>query len=299
VTKQQIARTQKLVDAGSLARGALLEIEAQLANEELQLVNNQNRVDLAYLNLYQLLELPISQSFKIDKPLLPEIKANLTMVNSFDIFNNAMTFRPEIRGAQARVESAKKQLLIAKGNYYPSLSFSANYYNNYNNNYKRAIYNDNGTPVIGDNGSVKTEVIPFGDQLKNNKRYGLGLTLSIPIFNKFQIKNGVSNAQLQIMDYEYRLQNSKNVLRKDIEQSYQNALAALKRFVSSEKAVNSMKEAFRYTEEKFSVGMVNSVEYNQSKNNLAKAQSDLIQSKYEYIFRTKILDFYNGVKIEL
>ena len=299
VTKQQIIRTQKLVDAGSLARGALLEIEAQLANEELQLVNSQNRVDLAYLNLYQLLELPIAKIFKIEKPILPELRANLTMANSLDIYNNAMTFRPEIKGATARVESAKKQLLIAKGNYYPSLSFGANYYNNYNDNYKRAIYNDNGTPVIGDNGSVKTEVIPFGDQLKNNKRYGLGLTLSIPVFNKFQVKNGVSNAQLQIMDYEYRLQNSKNVLRKDIEQSYQNALAALKRYVSSEKAVSAMKEAFRYTEEKFSVGMVNSVEYNQSKNNLAKAQSDLIQSKYEYIFRTKILDFYNGVKIEL
>ena len=89
------------------------------------------------------------------------------------------------------------------------------------------------------------------------------------------------------------------MLRKDIEQAYQSALAALKQYVSSQKAVNSMQEAFRYTEEKFSVGMVNSVEYNQAKNNLTKAQSDLLQSKYEYIFRSKILDFYNGVKIEL
>lgn len=299
VTKQQISRTQKLVDAGSLAKGSLLEIEAQLSGEELQLVNNQNRVDLAYLNLYQFLELPVAKSFKIEKPILPEVKSDLSMVNSLDVFENAMSFRPEIKGAQARVESAKKQLMIAKGNYYPSLSFGANYYNNYNNNYKRGLYNPDGTPVIGTDGLPSTEIIPFGDQLKNNKRYGLGLTLSIPIFNKFQVKNGISNATLQVMDYEYRLQNSRNVLRKDIEQSYQNALAALKRYVSSEKAVNSMKEAFRYTEEKFTVGMVNSVEYNQSKNNLAKAQSDLIQSKYEYIFRTKILDFYNGVKIEL
>jgi outer membrane protein len=299
VTKQQINRTRQLVEAGSLAKGALLEIEAQLSSEELQLVNNQNRTDLAYLNLYQYLDLPVANSFKIEKPKLPEIKADVTMANSLDIYKNAMSFRPEIKSALARVESAKRQLMAAKGNYWPSLSFSANYYNNYNDNYKRAIYNSNGTPVLNPNGFAATEIIPFGDQLKNNKRYGLGFSLSIPIFNKFQIRNGVSNATIQAMDYEYRLQNSKNVLRKDIEQVYQNALAALKRYISSEKAVSSMLEAFRYTEEKFNVGMVNSVEYNQSKNNLIKAQSDLLQSKYEYIFRTKILDFYNGVKIEL
>jgi outer membrane protein len=291
VTKQQITRTQQLVDAGSLAKGALLEIEAQQSGEELQLVNNQNRADLAYLNLYQFLELPVANSFKVEKPILPEIKAGITMANSLDVFKNAMSFRPEIKGAVMRVESAKQQLNIAKGNYWPSLSFGANYYNNYNDNYKKTIFNQDGTTT-----AVK---IPFSDQLKNNVRYGLGLTLNIPVFNKFQVKNGVSNATLQVMNYEYQLQSSKNVLRKDIEQVYQNALAALKRYISSEKAVSSMKEAFRYTEEKFSVGMVTSVEYNQSKNNLTSAQSDLLQAKYEYIFRTKILDFYNGVKIEL
>ena len=95
------------------------------------------------------------------------------------------------------------------------------------------------------------------------------------------------------------LQSARNVLRKDIEQAYTNALAALNRYISSEKAVKSTQEAFRYTEEKFNVGMVNSVEYNQSKNNLTTAQSELLQSRYEYIFRTKILDFYNGIPIEL
>ena len=127
----------------------------------------------------------------------------------------------------------------------------------------------------------------------------MGFTLNIPIFNKFQIKNGISNAQLQITDYEYQLQTAHNLLRKDIEQAYTNALAALNRYISSEKAVKSTEEAFRYTEEKFSVGMVNSVEYNQSKNYLTVAQSELLQAKYEYIFRAKILDFYNGIPIEL
>lgn len=283
VTKQQIERTKQLVDAGSEARGALLEIEAQMAREELDLVNAQNRVQLAYLNLFQLLELPMAESFSIEKPVLPEIQANLTMINAYDVFSTAINVRPEIKAAQLRVQSASKQLAIAKGSRYPSLSFGANYYNQYNNQYK----------------DFEGNRIDLGEQLKNNSRSSLGLTLSIPIFNRFQAKNNITNSELQIADYEYQLQQSRNVLRRDIEQVYTNALAALNRYLSSEKAVASMKEAFRYTEEKFNVGMINSVEYNQSKTNLTNAQSDLVQAKYEYIFRTKILDFYNGVPITL
>ncbi|TNF45138.1 MAG: TolC family protein, partial [Bacteroidetes bacterium] len=143
------------------------------------------------------------------------------------------------------------------------------------------------------------EDIAFSDQLKNNGRSSLGLTLGIPIFNRFQVKYGISNATLQIADYQYRLQTVSNTLRKEIEQAYTNALASLNRYISSEKAVVSMEEAFRYVEEKFNVGMVNSVDYNLQKNQLTVAQSQLLQAKYEYIFRTKILDFYNGIPIEL
>jgi outer membrane protein len=283
VTQQQINRTKQLVDAGSLAKGALLEIQAQLAREELQLVNDQNTVQLTYLTLFQLLELPIAESFTIEKPLLPEIKANMSMANSLDVFNNAMNARPEIQAAQLRVKSAQTELDIAKGNRYPSLSFNANYYNLYNNKY---------TDIEGTD-------IAFGEQLKNNSRSSLGFTLNIPIFNRFQVKNGITNATLQISDFQYRLQSTSNVLRKDIELSYTNALAALNRYISTQKAVVSMEEAFRYVEEKFNVGMVNSVDYNLQKNQLTAAKSQLLQAKYEYIFRTKILDFYNGVPIEL
>ncbi len=283
VTKQQLNRTKQLVEAGSLARGALLEIEAQLAREELQLVNDQNSVQIAYLTLYQFLELPLGESFKIEKPTLLEVSANTSMINAIEVFNKAISLRPEIKAAQLRVESAIKGLEIAKGYRYPSLSLGANYYNLYNNSY---------TDIQGDD-------IAFGDQLKNNSRSGVGLNLNIPIFNRNQVKNGISNATLQISDYEYRLQTARNVLRKDIEQAYTNALASFNRFISTEKAVSSMEEAFRYTEEKFNVGMVNSVDYNFGKSQLTAAQSELLQAKYQYIFRTKILDFYNGIPIKL
>lgn len=272
-----------------MARGNLLEIEAQLANEELQVVNSQNRIQLAYLNLYQLLELPMAQSFKVEKPLIPDLNTTPVNYNSLEIFRNAIQTRPEILASQLRVESAQSQLAQAKGAQFPRLTFGANYYNNYNDNYFRAIDND----------PAKSEVIPLKDQLTNNKRYGFGLTLNIPIFNRLQVRTGISNAQLQISDYEFRLQTARNTLQKEIEQAYTNAIAALKRYVSSEKAVDSSEEAFRYTEEKFNVGMVTTVEYNQIKNNLTAARSQLLQARYEYIFRTKILDFYNGVPITL
>ena len=289
VTKQQINRTRQLVEAGSLARGALLEIEAQLAREELQFVNSQNRTQLAYLNLFQLLELPMTKSFRIEKPVLPDLHTGAVSYNSLEVFRNAVQTRPEILASQLRVESAHRQLDQAKGARLPRLSFGANYYNNYNDNYTESI----------DNNPLDRRVIPVGSQLKNNQRYGFGFTLNVPVFNRFQVRTGISNAELQIMDYEYRLQSTRNALQKDVEQAYTNALAALKRFISSEKSVEANEEAFRYAEEKYNVGMVTTVEYNQMKNNLTAAQSQLLQSKYEYIFRTKILDFYNGIPIKL
>ncbi len=283
ITQLQLDRTGKLVEAGSLAKGSLLEIEAQYAREELSVVNAQNRLQLAYLALYQLLELPSTESFKIEKPTLPEIGANLTLLNSMDVFKNAVGLRPAVKGAEFKLESARKQLDIAKGSLLPTLSLGGNYYNFYNNKYTDRT----GSKLV------------FSDQMKSNERYGFGATLNIPIFNRYQAKNGVSNAQIQVENTELQLQNTKNALRREIEQAYTNALAAFKRYVANQKTVVSSKEAFRYTEEKFNVGMINSVEYNQSKNNLSKAQSDLLQAKYEYIFRTKILDFYNGQTIEL
>lgn len=283
ITQLQIDRTTKLVEAGSLAKGSLFEIEAQYAREELNVVNAQNRLQLAYLSLYQLLDVPSTESFKIEKPTLPEIGANLSLLNSMDVFKNAVQLKPAVKGAEFKLESAKKQLLIAKGNLMPTVSLGGNYYNFYNNKYT----------------DFQRNKISFSDQLKSNERYGFGATINIPIFNRFQARTGVSNAQIQLENTELQLQNTKNLLRKDIEQSYTNALAAFKRYVANQKTVVSSKEAFRYTEEKFNVGMINSVEYNQSKNNLSKTQSDLLQAKYEYIFRTKILDFYNGQAIEL
>ena len=283
VTNLQIKTINEKVEAGSLARGSLLEIQAQAAGEELDIVNAKNQLQLAILRLTQLLELPVQENFDIEVPLLPEISAQASIVTSGDVYKSALLTRPEIKGADLRYQSSQYQLKMAKGALYPTISFYANIYDLYNNQYKDINGND----------------IAFSDQLKNNQRKGLGAQMNIPIFTRFQNKLQIDNARLQVLNTELELENTKKLLRSDIETAQTNAVAALNRYISNQKAVFSMKEAFRYSEEKFGVGLVNAVEYNTAKTKLAKTESDLLQAKYEFIFRTKILDFYRGLPLTL
>ncbi|MCL3779861.1 TolC family protein [Prolixibacteraceae bacterium JC049] len=282
ITEQQIDRTDQLVKAGSVEQGKLLELQAQYAQEELRIVEATNRLQIALLDLAQLLDVENVNAFDIEMPTLPELSASPQVHKADDIYSQAVQNRPEIRLAEYNLKSKEMELKVAKGSLYPTLGLGASYNNNYNNKYK----NQNGT-------------ISFSDQLKNNERKSIGLRLSIPIFNKFQNKTRINNAQLQVADYQLQLENQKLKLRKDIETAYTKAFAALKRYIANQSAVASLQEAFRYMQEKYDLGVVTTVEFNEAKNNLTKSQSDLLQAKYEFIFRSKILDFYNGVPISL
>jgi len=277
VTNLQIKQINEKVEAGSLARGSLLEIQAQAAGEELNLVNAKNQLQLAKLRLTQLLEIPLKEDFDVEVPTLPEITAEASIVSSVEVYKSALLTRPEIKGADLRYQSSQFQLKIARGALYPTISAYANFYDLYNNQNSSS----------------------FSDQLRNNQRKSLGAQMNIPIFTRFLNKIQIDNARLQVLNTELELENSKKLLRSDIETAQTNAIASLNRYNSNQKAVSSMKEAFRYSEEKFGVGLVNAVEYNTAKTKLAKSESDLLQAKYEFIFRTKILDFYRGLPITL
>lgn len=283
VTNLQIKQTDEKVEAGSLARGSLLEIQAQAAGEELDLVNAKNQLQLSKLQLTQLLELASKDSFDIEVPTFPEISAEASIVSSNEVYRTALLIRPEIKGADLRYQSSQFQLKIAKSALYPTISLYANIYDLYNNEY---------TDINGKN-------IAFSDQLRNNQRKGFGAQMNIPIFSRFQNKYQIDNARLQVLNTQLDFESTKKLLRSDIETAQTNAIASLNRYNSNQKAVYSMKEAFRYSEEKFSVGLVNAVDYNTAKTKLAKAESDLLQAKYEFIFRTKILDFYRGLPLTL
>ena len=277
-TKQQIERSKQLVQAGTLAEGALLEAKAQLAREELELVNSKNNLQLANLNLAQLLELDDYSNFEVSIPELPELRAQMSLTSSANVFEKAVENRPEIKSAEYSLMNAQTQLDIAKGGRMPTLSAYAGVSNNY----------------------IAFENAPsFNDQISKNINENLGVNLNIPIFSKFQNRTNIENSKLQIENNQLDLENAKKNLRKQIEQAYVNAKAAMERYNANKAAVQSMEESFRYIEEKFNVGRVNPLEYNDAKTNLAIAQSNLLQAKYDFIFRSKILDFYNGIPIQL
>lgn len=283
ITQQQIDQTNEKVKAGSLAKGALLDIEAQKAREELTLIDYQNQLQLNYLRLAQLLELESYKDFDIEKPILPEVEAQVSLISANEVYVNALQLRPEIKSAGYRLKASEHDLAAIRGAAYPTLSFYANYYNLYNDKYK----------------DLNGDKISFNDQLKNNERKGFGFRLNIPVFNRLENKTQISNSQIEVLNREYELAKTKKILREEIETAQTVALASLNRYSANGTAVTAMEEAFRYSEEKYNVGLVNAVEYNKAKTDLAKAKSDLLQAKYEFIFRTKILDFYRGINIQL
>lgn len=292
ITNQQIDKIGKMVDAGSLARGNLFDIQAQAAREELQLINLQNQLDLAILNMTQFLELSSPEGFDIVTPAIDIEPAAIAGGNINDIFDAAVGSRPEIKGAETRLDIAGIDIKIAKAGLIPRLTLNSSFSTGYSDIRRKLLGIDPVTgPLYGD--------YSFADQLNDNINYGLGLSLSIPIFNGWQVRTNIKNSQIQLENSRFQLENSRKQLFKDIQQASADAIAALKKYAASEKAVEATQESFRYSEQRFNVGLVTPVEYNASKTQLLNSQSDLLQSKYEYVFKIKVLDFYQGIPIKL
>lgn len=276
VTKEQVKRTNVLVESGNTAKGTLLQIKAQQSQEELQVVNLENNVDISLINLKQAMNMISDENFDIEIPGISNIESYKSMPEFKNVYGYAISSLPKVKSAELKLEAAKKELKIALGAYQPTLSASANA----------------GT------GYSSARDLSFSKQLEENNK-SLGLSLSIPIFNKMQVRTSIKNARLGILRAENELLNVKNGIYKQIQTSFQNATASQKKYNSTASTLESTKEAFRYVKEKFNVGMSYSTEYNESKNKLTKVESDLLQAKYEYIFKRLILDFYHGKEIKL
>jgi outer membrane protein len=293
ITQEQIGKTQKLVDAGSVARGNLLQIEAQAAQEELQLITVKNQLEISYLNITQLLELKTPLGFEV---VVPQISVDTNSVisgNIDEIFALAQGNRPEVKSSENKLTASQYDLKVAQGGRSPRISMSHSFSTAYVNTTKKLLGYDAAT------GLAITGPYPFSNQFNDNINYGLGFTMNIPILNGWQVNKNIANSRLAIENSQYALDATKKTLYKNIQQAYTDAVAALKKFAASKKAVASTEESFRYTEQKFNVGMVTSVDYNAAKTQLLNAQSDMAQSKYEFIFKTKVLDFYKGIPLNL
>lgn len=277
LSKEQCKRIIRLAEVGKASSAEVAEAKARVAQDEMSLVQAENNYQLALLDLSQLLELPTPEGFTLAQPDTVVNFAPLTAPD--DIYTEALSNKPGIRAAQFRLEGSEKSIRIAQSNYYPQLSFGASI----------------GTNFYTLNGSAEHS---FGSQLKNNLNKGIGFNLSVPLFNRLATRNRVRSARLQQTNLALQLDNTKKALYKEIQQAWYNAVAAESKFNSSMAAVTANEESFRLMSEKFDNGKATFVEYNEAKQNLTKSLSDKIQAKYDYLFRTKILDFYKGKAIE-
>lgn len=285
--KAQVEKTNAMVNAGKVPLSQLYDIKSQLAKDEVTQTEAYNNVKLALLTLAQSLEMERSgQQFDIESPNIDDpIDENMaSILPPENIFDHAVTFKPQIKEQQYLLESQKKMLKVAQADYYPKLNFGASYSNGYYHTTSEGAY---------------VETRSFRDQLKQNGQKILGFSLSIPLFNRLQVRNNVRAARINIINRELMMENTKKTLYKEIQQAYLNATASQDKFVASEKSVTASKEAFKYAQKRYDAGKSSVFELNEAKTKYAKSLAEQAQSKYDYIFRTKILDFYNGTPIRL
>lgn len=285
VTALQAERTRKMMEVGNVAQGEYLQIKAQESNDKTSLISAQNNQEIAYLDLTQLLDLDSTGGFDIVVPKNIEVELLAPLADVQEIYALALETMPQIKSAEYALKSSEKQLSMAWGQLSPSIYMNGNLSSRYS---QVASY-----PL-----DPETEYT-FKDQMGDFYYKNLNFGVSIPLFNNLQVKNSISNSKLQLNDYKLQLELSKMALYKEVQQAHADAAAAREKYYSSVEAVKYNEEAFKYTSQKLEVGLVNSVDYNIAQNNLITAQSNMLQAKYEYIFKLKILDLYMDKPIVL
>jgi outer membrane protein len=313
-TKEQLERTKKLSDAGSVPIGDVLNLDAQLATNEVNLIQRENALNLSLLQLKQALQLPASNPLDVELPQV-DLEEQLTINKTVDeIYDIATLTMPEIKAADLRRKSSLYAYRSAKGNLYPRLSISGSYNTVYSDQ-RQQFFADGGfttqttnvgyvqgslTPVLRDvtvpTGQIMVPGI--GDQYRDNRGRSLGINLQIPIFNGLSTRSAMQRAAINKEIADISFLETSNTLRQTVETAYNNAYAAIKTYQSTERQVKARDEAFRMTQQRYNLGAVNFVDYQIAENNLFQSQSDLLRAKYDFIFRKKVLDFYQGLPLD-
>ena len=308
ITQLQIDRTEKLVRAGTLPNSSLLDLRAQFANEESNVVSFQSTLDLNRLTLVQLLNDANMSVFDLERIQVPVPNAKAYETGISDIYAKAIAAQPLVRAADYRVQSAAKSVEVAKAFRLPSLSLNGSWSANQSNALKSyevlgtKTVNLGNVAIAGQNYPITTtqanvvegSTVGYFDQLNNTQNKVISMNLSIPIFAKNLNKTRVTQANLQRQNAEIAAEQARLTLRQNIEQAYVNMLNAAKRYEAGVVQVSALEESFRASESRFNAGTIDFVSYNLQKTNLDRARLSLVQAKYDYVFRTKILDFYQG-----
>ena len=292
----QVERTVRLVEAGNVARSQLYDIEAQLAKDSVTVVEANNFLELALLDLAQSLELERHTDFDI---LIPEFEGDIisryikSLISPDIIYDNAVNIKPVIKGQEYRVESSVKSMKIAESAFYPQVDFFIGSGRNFFHTYKPS---EQISLITHEPIELNP---PLSEQFRNYGASMFGFNISVPIFNRFQTRNQVRSAKIDILNQQLILENFKKTLYKEIQMAHKNATAAREKYNASWRAVKAANESFEYARKRYEVGNATVFEFNEARTRLIQSQSEQAQSKYEYILRTKILDFYNGIPIKL
>lgn len=313
ITKDQLERTQQLVDAGVLPEGDILEIRANDASERQAIVNAENAVQVSLISLAQLLLIKDYQNFDIQDEGYDIVDEGIADKGVYDIIETAKENRPEIKIAEKNVELAEKDVQIAKSSYYPTLSAFFGYNTRYTNatSFIQDVDVDNpvivreigiveatGQSVIGEFPNTITSKVgadPFFNQLYQNDGISYGLSLNIPILNGFAVKGNVKRNEINLLKTQNQLEQAQLDLESTVYQAYVDANGALKSFEAAESVVESQELAYNYAKERYDVGLTNAFEFSQSKVKYDNAQIELNRAKYDYIFKLKVLELYFGI----
>ncbi len=278
-TQSQVDKTQKLVDAGTLPIGSLYSVQSQLATDKYNQVNAENQLSISKVNLMQLMEFPVDPTFDIIRPDLSQMVIGVTNNETVpdSIYNKALQVQPDIASSELKVTSAETNLKISKAALYPRLSLSTGI---------SSAYSDARTRT-------------FEQQLNDNLSQSIRLNLSIPIFNQKQVSTSIQKSQISVYTSQLNAQDTRNQLRKSIEQAYNDLLAAQHNYDAVQNQLVSTETSFNDSQRKYELGMITATDYLIAKNNYSTALTNLIRAKYNFLFMNKILDFYQGKKIEL
>jgi outer membrane protein len=279
----EVVRYENMASLGKIPEGQVYETRAQLAQDKLSATQSLSNLQLSLLDLSQLLDLKDWSNFDIVVPEFDMASFGLRISPADEVYNYAVGNKSVIKASEYRLKSSEKNLKVTEGALYPKLSLGASYSNGY---YPDMINVDNS----------KTS---FSDQMSINARTAIGLSLSIPIFNRFDTRNNIKLSKISVASTKLELENTKMALYKEIQQAWFNATTALAKYQASTEAIKNMEEAFRFAEEKFNNGRATIYEYSEAKMKLATARSNQLQAKYNYLFSVKILDFYKGEPLQL
>jgi outer membrane protein len=287
VTEQDLKRTVELVDAGVLPRGDQLEIEATAANLRQQIINTENLVIISRINLAQLLQITDYENFDIVDDDFEIPPSDILDSSPKTIFNKAMSFRNDIKFSEYNVALAEKDLEIARGANYPTLSA----FFNYNTSYSSRKQTD---PLTGDAFRVDLR-----DQIWLFDGITYGGQLNIPIFNGFSTRNNIKRSRISLEKVKLQLEQDKLDLETNINQVYVDVKSFGAAYEAAQKTLEARRLAYEYSKERYDVGLMNAFDFSQAQSRVDNAEAEVIRAKYDYIFRIKVLEFYFGLPIVL